>query len=923
MILAFLSQLVASSLTLQDPVVQTNPFTGIKECGFFNYRYIFNGKSEILTYNDFGTYVKLIVNGTAFYPANQNAGDYNGITVHLQVENVTDDDDIYIKYIITNTYEYEARVQLGTFTDISFKGNDGNHNRITPLSDKKMYSIEHVQIAPTWQKMVMDYRDFKGKYIPPDNYWYGQTFDPENKYFMKFNNVNEINVLEASDDRNVDSYSSYSWNEKRIQGKQAIVLGIRLFFIMKTPFDFIATKKGFAGGMTGAIEAETYCRIFVEGRNYDAYYAINDSKDFKKLLSFPGTASSMDRYGFWIMPPDGAINTKYTMYLQYQEDGKTLQSNRIEFNITRSDQPSISLLSGDTLSKPFRGNESIPLEFTITSQRSVNVSFEVYRGKAMIHHDLKEFKFGAIGSNGATSKANFSLSKIPSGTFTLKVKVINDLGRESTYDETQFTVESDVYVQNVHFSQETYDPTEDIELIGWFTEMDLQQRVSFKLDVANGKGTSSNNDIKPLGTLQEFKIRMSIPSGLTKGVIPCTLTAIQEGLVFFSKNLSFILTDRPILSAKLLNGNTEEEYNNSFSLLYSLSAKDEGQCKFYYMFNGENETLITISDGHGNIPLTGLMYQGNDKYVLSIVAKDEYNSTSKPENYSFSIINKPYITKIEMKNISDPAKDVNVYVTYNDQDNEKQLYLYADYGNNVVLLKTLIPQSSGESDQKREGPFPYPNSGNYNIKFFLTSQKISNDYKSLPPNQISNLYEFPILSTKVPDVKLQVKTGKYYSSTSKIGFQLTVLDDMTGDIHYMIDGREDFDKGTAKPNYDAQQNHKNDQFSDEIPIPSWFKYWSNNSAHTFAVYVIDNYGIQSRSDSFDFYVINNPELSTFNMNKDYVLTQTKDKSDRTIHFYGDFNDHDDGKELNFYVKEGNMDKILAKTYYSGPKLNME
>lgn len=156
MILAFLSQLVASSLTLQDHVVQTNPFTGIKECGFFNYRYIFNGKSEILTYNDFGTYVKLIVNGTAFYPANQNAGDYNGITVHLQVENVTDDDDIYIKYIITNTYEYEARVQLGTFTDISFKGNDGNHNRITPLSDKKMYSIEHVQIAPTWQKMVMD-----------------------------------------------------------------------------------------------------------------------------------------------------------------------------------------------------------------------------------------------------------------------------------------------------------------------------------------------------------------------------------------------------------------------------------------------------------------------------------------------------------------------------------------------------------------------------------------------------------------------------------------------------------------------------------------------------------------------------------------------------------------------------------------------
>ena len=84
---------------------------------------------------------------------------------------------------------------------------------------------------------------------------------------MKFNNVNEINVLEASDDRNVDSYSSYSWNEKRIQGKQAIVLGIRRFFIMKTPFDFIATKKVFAGGMTGAIEAETYCRIFVEGRN--------------------------------------------------------------------------------------------------------------------------------------------------------------------------------------------------------------------------------------------------------------------------------------------------------------------------------------------------------------------------------------------------------------------------------------------------------------------------------------------------------------------------------------------------------------------------------------------------------------------------------------------------------------------------------
>ncbi|KAI5512436.1 hypothetical protein TVAGG3_0749560 [Trichomonas vaginalis G3] len=582
--------------------------------------------------------------------------------------------------------------------------------------------------------------------------------------------------------------------------------------------------------------------------------------------------------------------------------------NDFKLPISLNNQPRVGLEDSASLelqvvhqsidiAKNYHNGDVLPIKFTVKSASKVTVTFNLYKGSTLISSSLKE-EFNVQTTQSETRVINYTIQDLRSGTYTLKLVAQNTKGESAQKTLPPFSVEYSTFIQTL-FVKPKYSTGDKILIKGTFQEVSSTQAIFFAVKFGEDGNEILSQPYIPNGQRQEFVIEAIATKA---GFYNCSVYAKIGELSTSPSYVSIIISDRPKL---VVTPNfTGSEFDAGSNLSFSLLLTDDSKGNIIYAIDG-NESFINYSvNVNKTIPLSINLGQScpyrKQPYLLTIYARDKYGIQTPDPKYSliFTVLSKPKLVDLQIPLRADPGQVFNLNFTVDDKDNGKKLYLFAKgFGTANTFREKYGPvKSNGQKGQKHTLVFNYPSvSDRYNTSFTVTSRL---DFiETSTENSDSNVLNYTILSSEVPNLEVQWPTDTVFTSDEKIELDLTATDDNNGTITYYYNGNEYNSDSSAPSRYEAKvKTHI------ALSIPSYVTYRSENSGlNNLTIVLTDDFGLRSQPATLKFNIRNKLNITSVNVQPLLLREENKSKA-ITFTVYYDNVDH--GRNISLFIQEG-------------------
>lgn len=719
--------------------------------GFFDLQYTYNGQEIPFSKNNNGTEVKLIVDGQNFYPSKMNTGTYKDLIVIPDLDKLTEN-DIFVNFIVRNTGTEPRTFSLGAFTHINFLNTVNSAKKF--INNGRSFYFYTSQ-SPTWRKLSFDHNSQLNErytvtrdYTPPSYSWYGHIQPGDDKYFMKFNSDSDMTDFSNPD----GAQTSYSWKDITLQPEQQVILGTHITFLMKSEFQIIPESNLYAVKTGTAAECMTYLKGLTPGIRYKPMsklvgsdqWILNQNMDFS-------AGKSNDRWGYKQFDTSNPGRYQYDIKL-VNANGQDSNIERITFTV--STPPTLSLESGADISTTYKDTETIPLTLAIGGDSRITVRFSLFSGTYQIKQTEETVELDTTKTS-ETKTFHYSLKNLRSGKYTLKIICLNDYGLKSDEKTTDFKMDYQTYIASASFDKTVYYPGEIITAKGQVQETDEHQTITFHVKLSDSVADLNTTKYTPTGKMDDFSVTCKAPS--TLGLLNFDIYATYDDNVpFFTQTFQLRITDKPNLTYTQITPGKVFMYNET--IIFDLNLNDESNGTIYFSIDNQtfSESYSTSNNNfiyHLNINFQqrNIVYSKTN-HLLTIYAQDEFGVQSNSINFPFTVLTPSNLKSIEIPDRIEPNTDTKMTVHFDDHDNTKKLYFYAQI--NDEITEQLYETTSNGGDGQSFDCNINLQSGNYNIKFFLSTRYDSS--MAISTNSESNPITKSIISTKVPQISNQL-----------------------------------------------------------------------------------------------------------------------------------------------------------------------
>ncbi|EAY16092.1 hypothetical protein TVAG_278580 [Trichomonas vaginalis G3] len=850
---------------------------------------------------DTGVNLKMIVDGEEKIPKNLDKDPFHDIVFDIDYNNFTEN-DLFVKYIFTNTGSKPHNFSFGTYTDINFNGEnffDGNCNEVYPV-DNKIVSVICNQTGKEKQKLFLDHGNYSEFYTMPDNFWYGSVpkDDPRDKYFLKFDNYNDLKVFLDPVFNAEDVETSYSWNPVMIQPGQTIIYGMRYFFMMNEGFELITATPSvpIAKGETAAIH--TYMRILEKGKNYSVYQKNGDA-EYSLIRTFEAKRP-LDRWIFYYKDTTGQ-KTTVLMKIVNKNDNKS--TNELAVEVPISNQKPGLILTTTGAKELYRNNESINLGWRVTGDSNYSIVFELYRNTQVVKTEKIPIELNSTHTSN-TSSFLFPLDGLRSEKYNLKVFVENDLKLRNNFDYTKhfvnFTILSETNVTDLKFNKSYVLPRDKIVLTGKFYDLDTTQMITFHVKI--GSQIFNSSTIQAREENQEFSINITVPEIISEKITCRVWSTDQVGTVSFDGTLPLTITERPKVRIETNITDNTISYNNWYKITVTITDDNNGTISLKlgetiqthgYTTDKRSATAEFILEPKD---IQNHKFE-NNPHTMKIVATDTDRYSVSDEQIKLNVTNKPIIEKngIILPERSDPKSSVAISINYTDYDEGKTLYVYAINEDGETISFGNF-RSEGKGNAIATYKTTYPSFGRYQYQFFLSSRSGVNTHDYDGDNvEFSNQIKKALISTEKPTLKLTGSADDRYGSNDTITIELTIEDDNNGRVIVYVDNNL-----ISIP--DASYTVSNGKGTKEISLlVRGYSSEKGNENHTVDIHVKDNFNVESNHVNFTFQVVNVPVIQNATVTPELLRSDIANGMNVSISVT--VMDQDKGKDLYFYIKE--------------------
>ncbi|EAY03983.1 hypothetical protein TVAG_195760 [Trichomonas vaginalis G3] len=486
------------------------------QIGYYDIDYRLDGVGIPFSLLNIGTEFKLVVDGKTYYPKQYERGPFGGLDIELYMDKITED-DFAVHYRITNKGKKAARFQLGTFTDVSFRDMvNGDINNIKVLNDKRIFYVYCSDLVKNpWQKLVFDQRppdSDRLQYIPPNHHWFGLLPDNADKYNMRFKSDADNKDFADPEGQYQDISVSHSWDEIEIGVDETVVLGNRIYFLMKTPFEINPEKKVIYSEPQNNIALPTWIRILEYGKKYHPQIKLHSQPESgwrdDRGLSF----TCRNNYENWKFRVNHPQQGEFVYDLRLVQENPRLVSNVETVTLKVSTKPHLGIAPIDhEVTKVYKNDDSIKFKATIRGDSTINLKYVVIKiGKNNVR--IKEFEklsepfnLEGQGLSDQNFEAEFSLQEahLRSGDYKLEITAINSHGLSSDTKTIEFKTNYATKIIKYEFKPKSVvTPGSNVELVGTFLEEDIQQVIKFHLDLKDGQAKHDSDPYQAKGREQ-------------------------------------------------------------------------------------------------------------------------------------------------------------------------------------------------------------------------------------------------------------------------------------------------------------------------------------------------------------------------------------------------------------------------------------